>query len=127
MQANPIFFSSLVWHLAGMCFVQVGRLERCCCCLRGLLCDGSDTNDALWVVIILFCQDVLLAAASWYAVDITFSLRLLLLLRVMNISPKKKEGATKDGRHSRIRPVVNLAGFEISIGQAGIAECSSAA
>jgi len=70
--AMSIFFSSLVWHLAGMCFVQVGRLEWCCCCLRGLLCDGSDTNDALWMVIILFYQDVLLASASWYAVDITF-------------------------------------------------------
>ncbi len=70
--AMPIFFSSLIWHLAGVCFVQVGRLERCCCCLRGLLCDGSDTNDSLWTVIILFYQDVLLASASWYAVDITF-------------------------------------------------------
>ncbi len=45
-----------VWHLAGMCFVQVGRLERCCCCLRSLSCDGSDTNNALWMVIIPFCQ-----------------------------------------------------------------------
>jgi len=24
--AMPILFSSLVWHLAGICFVQVGRL-----------------------------------------------------------------------------------------------------
>ena len=54
-----------------MCFVQVGRLELSCCCLRGLLCDGSDTNDALWMVIILFYQDVLLASAKWYPVDIT--------------------------------------------------------
>ena len=57
-----------------MCFVQVGRLEWSCCCLRGLLCDGSDTNDALmfpardtndalWMVIILLYQDVLLASA----------------------------------------------------------------
>jgi len=67
----PIFFSSLIWHLAGVCFVQVGRLERCCCCLRGLLCDGSDTNDALWMMIILFFQGVLLASALCYAVDIT--------------------------------------------------------
>ena len=70
--AMPIFFSSLVWHLAGMCFVQVGRLERCCCCLRGLLCDGYDTNDALCMLIILFFQDVLMASALWYAVDSTF-------------------------------------------------------
>ena len=57
------FFSSLVRHLAGMCFVQFGRLEWSCCCSRGLLCDGSDTNDALWMVIILLYQDVLLASA----------------------------------------------------------------
>ncbi len=43
--AMSLFFSSLVGHLAGMCFVHVGSLERCCCCLRGLLDDGSDTND----------------------------------------------------------------------------------
>ena len=43
-----------------------------CRCLRGLLCDSSDTDDALWMVIILLYQDVLLASASWYAVDITF-------------------------------------------------------
>ena len=70
--AWPIFLSSLVWHLAGICFVQVGRLERCCCCLGGLLCDGSGTNDAVWMVIILFYQDVLLATALGHAVDITF-------------------------------------------------------
>ena len=38
-------------------------LDRSCFCC---------TNDALWMVIILFFQDVLLASASWYAVDITF-------------------------------------------------------
>ncbi len=68
----PIFFGSFVWHLAGTCFVQVGRLERCCCCLRGLLCDSSDVKDAVWMVIILFHQDVLLASASSYALDIRF-------------------------------------------------------
>ncbi len=63
---------ALVWHWAGMCFVQVGKLERCCCCLRAHLCDSSDTNDALWMVIIIFYQDVLLATALWHAVVITF-------------------------------------------------------
>ncbi len=66
----------MVWHLARMCFVQVDRLEWCCCCLRprGLHFDGSDTYtiDAQWMVIILHYQDVLLASAEWYAVDITF-------------------------------------------------------
>ncbi len=28
--AMSLFFSSLVRHLAGMCFVHVGSLERCC-------------------------------------------------------------------------------------------------
>ena len=32
--------------------------------LRGLFCNGSDTNDTFWMVIILFCQDVLLATVS---------------------------------------------------------------
>ena len=65
-------FSSLVWHLARMCFVQVGRLERCCCCLHGLHCDSSDMNDALRMYIILLIQDVSLASASWLAVGNTF-------------------------------------------------------
>ena len=57
-----ILFGSLVWHLARMCFVQVDRLKRCCCCLRGLLYDSSDDmNDALWMYIIPLIQDVLLA------------------------------------------------------------------
>ena len=55
-----------------MCFVQVGRLERCCCCLRGLHCDSFDMNDALWMCIILLIQDVLLASASWLAVESHF-------------------------------------------------------
>ena len=40
-----------------MCFVQVGRLERFCCCLRGLFCDSSDMHDALWVCVTLLVQD----------------------------------------------------------------------
>ena len=59
--AISIVFSLLIQHLAEISFVQVGRLEWCCCCLRGLLCDGSDANDALRMVIILLYQDVLLA------------------------------------------------------------------
>ena len=47
--------------VAGMCFVQVDRLKRCCCCLRGLHYDSSDMNDALWMYIIPLIQDVLLA------------------------------------------------------------------
>ena len=61
--AVTIFFSSFVWHLARMGFVQVYRLERCCCCLRGLLCDSSDMNDALWMCVILPIHNVLLASA----------------------------------------------------------------
>ncbi len=38
--------------------------------LRCLLCDGSDTNAVLWMVIILSYQDALLASVSWYAVVI---------------------------------------------------------
>ena len=72
MLAVTILFGSLVRHLARMCFVQVGRLKQCCCCLRGLHCDSSDMNDALWMYIIPVIQDVLLALASWLAVDITF-------------------------------------------------------
>ena len=64
VSAMTILLGSLVWHLARMCFVQVGRLERCCCCLRGLRCDSSDMNDAVWMCIILLIQDVLLAPAS---------------------------------------------------------------
>ena len=68
-----ILFGSLVWHLARMCFVQVDRLKRCCCCLRGLHYDSSDDmNDALWMYIIPLIQDVLLAYASRLVVDITF-------------------------------------------------------
>ena len=59
--AMTILFGSLVWHLARMCFVQVDRLKRCCCCLRGLHYDSSDMNDALWMYIIPLIQDVLLA------------------------------------------------------------------
>ena len=40
-------------RLCNMCFVQAGRLEQCFYCLRGLFCDGSDTNVAFWMVIIL--------------------------------------------------------------------------
>ncbi len=47
-------------------------LEWCCCCLRGLLCDSSDTDDALWMVIILLYRDVFLASAYQYAVDTRF-------------------------------------------------------
>ena len=43
----PALFSSFVWHLAGMRFVQVDRLERGFCYSYGMLCDSSDTNDAL--------------------------------------------------------------------------------
>ena len=70
--AMTALFSSLIWHLAAMCFVQVGRLERFCCCLRGLFCDGSDMNDALWVCVTLLFQDVLLASSLWFVVDATF-------------------------------------------------------
>ena len=52
--AMPTFFSSLVWHLAGMCFVQVGRFEQYCCCLRGLFCDGSEINDACFLFFFRF-------------------------------------------------------------------------
>ena len=91
-QADSIFFSSLVWHLARMCFVQVGRLERCC--LHGLHCDSSDMDDALWMCIILLIQDMLLTSASWLAVDNTFLWGCYRCIRVMNISPsqpKKKK------------------------------------
>ncbi len=67
----PHLFSS-VRHLVEMCFVQVGRLERCCCCLRGSLCAGSDTNDALRIVLNLAYQDVGIATASRYAVYFMF-------------------------------------------------------
>ncbi len=40
----------------------LSSLVQRCCCLRGLLFDGSDTNDALWMVIILLYQDVLASA-----------------------------------------------------------------
>ena len=43
----PALFSSFVRHLAGMRFVQVDRLERGFCYSYGMLCDSSDTNDAL--------------------------------------------------------------------------------
>ena len=43
----PALFSSFVWHLAGMRFVQVDRLERGFCYSYGMLCDSFDTNDAL--------------------------------------------------------------------------------
>jgi len=80
---GPVILSALYWQYLvslarrygawlGCALCKVGRLEWCCCCLRGLLCDSSDTNDALWMVIILLYQDVLLASGSWYAVDITF-------------------------------------------------------
>ena len=85
-----IFFSLLVWHLARMCFVQVGRLERCCCCLRGLHCNGSSMNGALWMCFILLIQDVLLAAASWLALDITFFQGCCRCICVINISPSEK-------------------------------------
>ena len=69
---NDYSLGSLVWHLARMCFVQVDRLKRCCCCLRGLHYDSFDMNDALWMYIIPLIQDVLLAYASRLVVDITF-------------------------------------------------------
>ena len=43
----PALFSSFVWHLAGMRFVQVDRLERGFCYSYGMLCDSSDTNHVL--------------------------------------------------------------------------------
>ena len=70
--AMTIFFSSFIWHWAKVGFVHVSRLEQCCCCLRGLLCDSSDMNDALWMCIILPIHNVLLASGLWLAVDITF-------------------------------------------------------
>ena len=44
----PALFSSFVWHLAGMRFVQVDRLERGFCYSYGMLCDSSDTNDVFF-------------------------------------------------------------------------------
>ena len=85
-------FGSLVWHSARMCFVQVGRLKRCCWCLRVLHCDSSDMNDALWMYIISLIQDVLLALASWLAVDITFPWGCYRCIHVLNISPSQKKG-----------------------------------
>ena len=63
----PALFSSFVWHLAGMRFVQVDRLERGFCYSYGMLCDSSDTNDALGMyfkcILFTIIQDVLLASA----------------------------------------------------------------
>ena len=79
------FFGSLVWHLVGMRFVQVGRLECCCCCLFGLVCDGSDTNDAF-----LFYQDVFFSFSLMVCSGRHISLSFISLLRIMNVSPSKK-------------------------------------
>ena len=95
MLAVTILFGSLVWHLVRMCFVQVGRLKRCCCCLHGVHCDSSDMNDALWMYIIPLIQDVLLASASWLAVDNTFSLRLLSLHSCNEYLSLQKKGRKK--------------------------------
>ena len=63
----PALFSSFVWHLAGMRFVQVDRPERGFCYSYGMLCDSSDTNDALGMyfkcILFMIIQDVLLASA----------------------------------------------------------------
>ena len=63
----PALFSSFVWHLAGMRFVQVDRLEQGFCYSYGMLCDSSDTNDALGMcfkcILFMIIQDVLLASA----------------------------------------------------------------
>ena len=59
----PALFSSFVWHLAGMRFVQVDRLERGFCYSYGMLRDSSDTNDALGMyfkcILFMIIQDVL--------------------------------------------------------------------
>ena len=60
--AMAISFGSFVWHLARLCLVQVGRLERFCCYFCGMFCDSSDMNDALWMCVILLIQDVTLAS-----------------------------------------------------------------
>ena len=58
----PALFSSFVWHLAGMRFVQVDRLERGFCYSYGMLCDSSDTSDALGMyfkcILFMIIQDV---------------------------------------------------------------------
>ena len=63
----PALFSSFVWHLAGMRFVHVDRLERGFCYSYGMLCDSSDTNAALGMyfkcILFMIIQDVLLASA----------------------------------------------------------------
>ena len=50
-----------------MRFVQVDRLERGFCYSYGMLCDSSDTNDALGMyfkcILFMIIQDVLLASA----------------------------------------------------------------
>ena len=73
----PALFSSFVWHLAGMRFVQVDRLERGFCYSYGMLCDSSDTNDALGMYFkcILFHDHsgcVVSFSLIGLAVDITF-------------------------------------------------------
>ena len=72
VSAIPIIFGSFVWHLAGLCLVQVGRLQQFCCYFCGMLCDSSDMNDALWMSFIPLTQDVMLASSCWFAVDIMF-------------------------------------------------------
>ena len=72
VSARTISFSSFVWHLAGLCLVQVGRLQQFNCYFCGMLCDSSDMNDALWMCFIPLIQDVMLASGLWFAVDITF-------------------------------------------------------
>ena len=67
-----ISFSSFVWRLAGLCLVQVGRLERFCSYFCGMFCGSANMNDALWMCFILLIQNVMLASGLWFAADITF-------------------------------------------------------
>ena len=53
----PALFSSFVWHLAGMRFVQVDRLERGFCYSYGMLCDSFDTNDAFFFFFFFFGRE----------------------------------------------------------------------
>lgn len=98
---NDAYLLQLIaWHLAGTCFLQLGRLARCCCCLRGRLFDGSDTNDTSWMMIILMFQDVLLASSSWYALHTMqwTSQFFWSLLRVMNTFLSQEKGRRKAWR-----------------------------